>query len=381
MNRKLVYSLGSVTALAVLVGCAHTISKREIASVDSKGRVLGEEVIPPTEEAATKEILELVKAGYSKPKPADPTLRIIHAKQHGCVRAEFKINSDIPEKFRHGIFSEPGAVYPAWARLSNGAGKAQHDSMPDARGLAIKLMNVDGPKLADEKETQDLLLQSSPIFFAADVAAYVKFMKFSAKGGAAGVGDLIRSVNIKDPNDRREIKLLVTDSAANIKNPLTAEYFSALPQKLGPHAMKMKAAPCAPKGPEAGLRDKLKKNFLNEVMTEQLAKSDACIELSIQLQTDAVEMPIENATVKWDPSLSPFVSVAKLYIPKQNFSSERRQEFCQHISFNPWHSIEAHRPLGGLNRVRKLVYEHSQKYRLNLNNQQRSEPQASEMHE
>ncbi|WPU63826.1 catalase family protein [Peredibacter starrii] len=383
MNKKLVLAVGSLSTLAVLVSCSH-VNKREVASVDSNGKKLGVEVVPPTEEAATKEVLALVKASYNKPQPGNSyALRIIHGKQHGCVRGEFKINSDIPEKYRFGVFAEPGSTFPAWARLSNGSGKKQHDSMPDARGLAIKLMEVKGAKLADEKGTQDLLFQSKPVFFASDVQAYVKFMKFTAKGGAGGVGDLIKSTNLMDPKDRKGIQILATGSADHIKNPLTAEYFSALPQRLGSHqAMKMKAYPCPPKnGPEAGLKDQMKKDYLNMIMTEHLASSDACVEVAIQLQTDAEKMPIEDATVAWDPALSPFVPVAQLIIPKQSFSSEKRQDFCEHLAFNPWHSIEAHRPIGGLNRVRKLVYEHSQHFRHDLNNQRRSEPQANESYE
>ncbi|MGB5687158.1 MAG: hypothetical protein WBM35_15220, partial [Candidatus Electrothrix sp.] len=32
---------------------------------------------------------------------------------------------------------------------------------------------------------------------------------------------------------------------------------------------------------------------------------------------------------------------------------------CEGMSFNPWHALKEHRPISGLNRLRKAVYEAS----------------------
>jgi hypothetical protein len=49
--------------------------------------------------------------------------------------------------------------------------------------------------------------------------------------------------------------------------------------------------------------------------------------------------------------------VASITIPPQSFDSPEQLEFCTNLSFTPWHCIDAHRPLGGINRVRRTVYE------------------------
>ena len=36
---------------------------------------------------------------------------------------------------------------------------------------------------------------------------------------------------------------------------------------------------------------------------------------------------------------------------------------CDNLSFNPWHSLPEHRPIGGINRLRKAVYETVSAYR------------------
>ena len=45
----------------------------------------------------------------------------------------------------------------------------------------------------------------------------------------------------------------------------------------------------------------------------------------------------------------------------------RQMEFCEDLSNTPWHSLPEHRPIGGINRVRKVVYEVLSKKRHELN--------------
>ncbi len=67
-------------------------------------------------------------------------------------------------------------------------------------------------------------------------------------------------------------------------------------------------------------------------------------------------MPIEDASVIWDESLSPFRKVATISIPEQDFTASANVEDCELMTFNPWQSLPAHQPLGGVNRVRKAIY-------------------------
>ncbi|HXH75664.1 MAG TPA: hypothetical protein VNJ08_11895 [Bacteriovoracaceae bacterium] len=298
------------------------------------------EKVPASEAPAIKEILGLVKAGYGNSKPKAP-------EDQGCVKAEFKILRDIPSDFRHGVFVDVEKTYPAWIRLSN------DNKRPDGRSLTIKLMGVEGPKLGDESGSQDFLFQSAPNFFAKDVADYVKFMK---RGD-----ELSKKTKLHKRKKRASIKV-PAESAPHIKHPLSAEYFSALPQLIGPQAMKLHAGPC----PDSKLLPtkffaRFKDDFMRKILSAQLEDGDACIEISVQVQKDDLAMPIENALIPWDTRLSPFIPVAQILIPKQDFLTEKRKQFCENISFNPWHAIPEHRPLGGINRVRKLVYEQAQK--------------------
>src|ERR1035437_808720 len=141
------------------------------------------ESVPAGETEATAQIAALIEGTVAKDrKETGSAHRDAHAKAHGCVRAEFRVAEKLPPELRQGLFQE-GRVYRSWIRYSNGAGRAAKDSEGDARGMAIKLLGVPGPKLADdEKATQDFLLINSPVFFVRNAADYVEFCKTNAAG-------------------------------------------------------------------------------------------------------------------------------------------------------------------------------------------------------
>ena len=65
----------------------------------------------------------------------------------------------------------------------------------------------------------------------------------------------------------------------------------------------------------------------------------------------------------WPEDASPYRKVAKLRIAPQAFDSEPQMRACEAMRFNPWNALEAHRPLGGINRVRKNLYEDLGRFR------------------
>ena len=87
-------------------------------------------------------------------------------------------------------------------------------------------------------------------------------------------------------------------------------------------------------------------------------------------------MPIEDPTINWDEALSPWRRVATVTIAAQEFDTPERHEFAEHLSFTPWHCLPEHRPLGGINRARRLVYEALSHQRHERNGVPRREPDA-----
>ena len=97
-------------------------------------------------------------------------------------------------------------------------------------------------------------------------------------------------------------------------------------------------------------------------MAKTLAEQDVEFDITLQLQTDPHRMPIENNAVYWPPRLSPRVPVAVLHIPKQTFDSPEQLDFARVLTYNPWHSVPEHRPLGNQSRARKRMYYGSRAY-------------------
>jgi len=83
----------------------------------------------------------------------------------------------------------------------------------------------------------------------------------------------------------------------------------------------------------------------------------------VQLRTNERTMPIEDATVLWPESESPFRTVAHLLLPRQEIATLREQDAYRNLAFNVWHALAAHRPLGGINRVRRRAYPLSSAWR------------------
>jgi hypothetical protein len=114
-------------------------------------------------------------------------------------------------------------------------------------------------------------------------------------------------------------------------------------------------------------------------MVNALNARDVEIDFRVQLQTDPFLMPIENAAVLWPERLSPRVSVATIRIPRQVFDSPAQINFEKRLSYNPWHCIAEHRPLGNQSRARKRMYLALSKFRHDMNGIPHYEPTGDEV--
>jgi hypothetical protein len=122
-------------------------------------------------------------------------------------------------------------------------------------------------------------------------------------------------------------------------------------------------------------------DYLRDAMVAALDEGDVELDFRLQLQTDPHLMPIENNGVLWPEELSARVSVATLRLPKQEFDSRAQLEFAKKLSYNPWHTIAEHRPLGNQSRARRRMYETLSKLRHKENAVPHYEPTGDEVFE
>jgi len=326
------------------------------------------ECVPPDENKYIDNLIMLLKEKMEKDYPSGKTLRGAHPKHHGCVRARFIIEPDLPKNLRIGVFEKP-RTYPALVRFSNGSSMVQPDSEKDARGIAIKIMGVDGKKLLEDEKhetTQDFLLISNPVLPAGDAEGFFKFADAAINGGLFWFFFNPFSPHLKELG----IAIKTIDRHSN---PLRIRYWSTTPYLFGPgRAVKYSVFPCG--GVSGEIPENPLDDYLREVMQEDLRREEVCFEFMIQFQTNPEKMPVEDARIEWDETLSPFIKVATLKIGPQVFDTQEQMDYCENLSFTPWHSLPEHRPLGGINRARKEIYRELSIFRHERNSKKRREP-------
>jgi catalase len=308
-----------------------------------------------------------------------------HPRHHGIVRATFEVPAGAHEsppelaRLKKGLFGMPG-TYRAYVRFSN-AGGAATDAENDFRGMAIKVMGVPGEKLLshelpeDEAFTQDFHLANFPVFFARDpdhlrdfLVARRKIREAEARQDTAA----LQALGTKLAQDFPQI-----GNASVIHNPLRVAYFSQSPYELGPELLvKYQARPRVIDATSAlSAAEKANPTFLRQAMLDTLKNGeDVVFDFMVQPRTNPDTMPIEDPTKEWQETESPFVPVATITIPGQDFTSPAQMAFAEQISFSPWHGLVAHRPAGALNEARREAYRQMAKHRHDRNGVQYKEP-------
>ncbi|SDK85800.1 hypothetical protein SAMN05421823_103731 [Catalinimonas alkaloidigena] len=317
---------------------------------------LGQESPPPGEAADITAMIALMKASLAKRYAPGETLRQFHPKMHGCVRAELTVDADLPEHLRQGLFREH-KTYQAWVRFSNAPPKVQSDAKASGRGMAIKVLEVGEASLVDDPigvPTQDFLLTTSPVLSPGNARNYRQALYGLVHGFPHNLPYVFNPGNWR----RLALTLRFMKKHADL---LTLSYFSGSPFRLGGEgtAVKFSARPLYAPLVERPRRPA--PDFLRQRLVDHLATQDATFTFLVQPQTDPVREPIEDTSRIWH---APFYRVGTLRIPSQEFDTEARRTFGENLSFSPWHSLPTHRPLGGINRVRRAVYEELAAFRM-----------------
>ncbi|MCY1269513.1 catalase [Pseudomonas jessenii] len=336
-----------------------------------RGPVSAQELIADDEAAMTQDIIQTAVRIVDQHRESTRYLRDAHAKAHGCVKAEVQVLPELPGELRQGVFSEPGKTWQATMRLSNGNAYPQFDSIRDARGMAIKLFDVPGKQLLSDRQgrgEQDFVMFNHPNFFVSNVAEYRQNIAAQADGKK-----MMAFFPGRDPRtwQVRHLFIALATLAPAPSSPTQTTYFSVSPYKFGEANAKFRVMPDPDSCPTYNLPEQNRKlpNFLRNALNQQLStdRVPACFALQIQRQDANRYMPIEDTSIEWRESDAPFETVARIKVPAQDFDTPALNLQCDNQSFNPWFGVEAHRPIGGINRLRKAVYEAVSDYRHSRN--------------
>ncbi|KAB7781943.1 Catalase-like heme-binding protein [Methylorubrum populi] len=342
------------------------------------------EVLAPNEDALTAEILDVMartnRRAFDRHHHA---VRDAHAKSHGFLKGELIVPA-LPGYLRQGLFASP-ATYPVVIRLSSAPGDIHSDTIPAPRGMAIKVLGVEGQRLLqdDAGGNQDFLLVNIPTLSFGTIGKYRQliglleknaenpaFLQRAMAGVARGVEAAVEAVGIEPGATLRGL-------ARDNDHLLGETYHSMAAIRFGDYIAKISAAPLSDNvraltGKAVGT---VEDSTMRDLVVEHFRREGAEYQLRAQLCADLDKMPVEDAAVLWPEELSPHQTIATLRIPAQEaFSPARRVYGDDVLSFNPWHGVREHQPLGSIMRVRIAAYDRSTRRRHEWNAQPRVEP-------
>jgi len=315
-------------------------------------------------------------------------VRVSHGKSHGLAVGELTVLPNLPEELAQGLFAHP-ATYPIIVRLANVPGEIVTDAVNTQRGFSFKVLGVEGEKIAghEGQTTQDWVLDSGTKNFPApDAKAFLKqhetvsehaplipaVVKEAVSRVARVANDALQALG-RDSNPALDF---FGDSRIH---PMAEGYYSQTPLRYGNYIAKLEIVPVAPAQQKLAA-DQVKidgdkdPNALRTATVSYLREHDAEFEVRIQLNTDLEQMPIEDASAQWSEEASPYRPVARIRLPRQEAYSEARQQYVDGLSFSPAHTLEAHRPLGSIQRARLAAYPAMAKHRRQGNHDPLGEP-------
>jgi hypothetical protein len=316
------------------------------------------------------------------------TVRGVHAKSHGLLKAEVIVSPDLQEKLRQGLFAHAGS-YGAVMRFSTNPGDILSDHISTPRGLAIKVIGVEGEMLPNHASqvTQDFIFNNVSTFHSAIAMDFLKSITLLDRH--ADDSEALKQVVSSVAQTAEEGLELAGEKSAFLKgfghpptHPLGETYHTAAPLRFGDYFGKLHLVPVssnltALRGKSVDHPDSW--NCVKDSIVAFFKTETAVWDLRVQLCTDLTQMPVEDASVEWDEHLSPSLTIARVAVQPQNaYSDLRRVWVDEQLSFNPWHSLAAHRPLGNIMRARFKAYEASSQFRHSAEGRQMIEPRSIE---
>lgn len=310
---------------------------------------LARETISPDEQPVTAAFIAFLKAASAARYPSGSIRRFNQARASGCVEAEFTVVTGLADALKVGLFQQP-RTYTAWIRFANATSATDREK--DVRGMSIKVRGVRGENLTRGSDVQDFVLNSHPVMMVPGPREFLALLRAVEAGGWQRAWYFLAH-----PRAAR----IAFASRQHPSSHLDIPYWSTTPYLFGDgRAVKYIVRPVSGTTPR---QPTLTDTYLRDQLRARLSTEDVAFDFCVQFQTDARTMPIEDASVEWRERDSPYVRVAEVRIPRQSIDVAGRDQACERTSFNPWNSLTAHRPLGGMNRVRRSIYEAMQHFR------------------
>ena len=313
--------------------------------------------------------------------------RGVHAKPHGYLRVTFEVLDGLSPHLAQGLYAAP-ATYDAILRFSTTPGDVLDDAVSTPRGVALKVLDVPGARLpgSEGDRTQNYVFGNSPTFQVATAAKFLQQLEpMAATTGRAE--PLKHAISVLSRNAEAALEMVggksatLTTLAGQAPTELLGDSFYSQAALLhGDYYAKLAMSPVSPEL-TALSRQKLDlsghPDAIRDSVREYFRSLPGAWELRVQVGTDIDAMPIEDAKTEWPEDRSPYVAVARITArPQDSWSDDLRDLVEEHLAFDPWIGLAAHRPLGSIMRARRPAYAAARHYRDESNGAEIREPEG-----
>ena len=348
------------------------------------------EKIEPGEKETHDKIIQVMTEGQNITREKyGKAVRISHAKAHGLLKGQLIVRDGLPPELAQGLFAKPG-TYPVVVRLATAPGEFTDDSkLSTVRGMAIKVFNVEGPKLPPFEgiKTQDFVFDTGKEFITGGAKAFLQAFKPNAEI-APKLSDNVKGVVSTIARGTNAALNAVGLNSEKLDfyghekiHPMAESYYSQTPFRYGDYIAKLGVVPSSPalKALVDEKFDPESPDTLRQATVAYFKSNAAEFDFMVQLNADLDAMPIEDAMAKWPEEYSQYQSVAKLVLPIQDAYDPARENYVDgDLGFSPAHTLTAHRPLGSVNRARLAAYTALGTLRRRENGRPTAEPTSAD---
>jgi hypothetical protein len=313
-------------------------------------------------------------------------VRSVHAKAHGILEGVLTVDANLPPELAQGLFARAGE-HPVYMRLSTNAGDILPDAVSLPRGLALKVLDVEGERLPGaEGTTQNFIMVNGTVFQAPSADKFLGSLKLlagttdRAEGLKVAASTVLRGVNKALQAVGVESTTIASLGGAPNVDPLGETYYSVTPFRYGDYIAKFSVAPVAPgltalTGTEIDASGR--PDAIRETVRAEMRGIEGVWEFRVQLCRDLERQPVEDPTVEWKEDEAPFQRVGLITTrPQDSWDAARVQAVDEEMRFSVWTGLAAHQPLGNINRARNIPYRHSAEFRQRFNGCPIHEPGA-----
>ena len=304
-------------------------------------------------------------------------VRAVHAKAHAVLEGVFTVDAGLPPELAQGLFAQAGG-HKAYLRFSTNAGDILPDDIVLPRGLALKVLDVDGERLSTEEGTaQDFIMINGPVFMAKNTEDFAGSLKLLARttdkmeGAKEMLSGVLGAINkalgaIGLPSTT----LAGLGGAPNV-DPLGETYFSVTPFRYGDYIAKFSLAPVSKRLTDLTGKEVIiagNPNAIRDQVRQEMRTLEGSWEFRVQLCRDLEKQPVEDPTKEWKAEDSPWLRVGTLTVgPQDSWEPARVTAVDEAMRFSVWTGLAAHQPLGNINRARRDAYKHSADFRARFN--------------